>query len=33
MYAVPDFYLVDNALNRYSIGDRTPGVIRDDDGA
>lgn len=33
MYSVPDFYLVDNPINRYSIGDRTPGVILDDDGA
>ena len=33
MYSVPDFYLVDNPINRYSIGDRTPGVVLDDDGA
>ena len=33
MYSVPDFYLVENPINRYSIGDRTPGVILDDDGA
>lgn len=33
MYSVPDFYLVENSINRYSIGDRTPGVILDDDGA
>ena len=33
MYSVPDFYLVENPIDRYSIGDRTPGVIRDDDGA
>ncbi len=33
MYSVPDFYLVDNPIHRYSIGDRTPGVILDDDGA
>jgi hypothetical protein len=25
--------LVANSLNRYAIGDRTPGVVRDDDGA
>ena len=30
---VPDFYLVDNPIDRYSIGDRTPGVVLDDDGA
>ena len=33
MYSVPDFYLVENPINRYSIGDRTAGVILDDDGA
>jgi len=33
MYSLPDFYLVDNPLGRYSIGDRTQGVILDDDGA
>ncbi|WP_207843905.1 DUF1254 domain-containing protein [Williamsia soli] len=33
MYSVPDFYLVDNPIDRYSIGDRTPGVRRDADGA
>lgn len=33
MYSVPDFYLVANPINRYSIGDRTPGVVLDDDGA
>ncbi|MET0885112.1 MAG: DUF1254 domain-containing protein [Mycetocola sp.] len=32
MYALPDFYLVDNEIERYSIGDRTPGIIADDDG-
>lgn len=32
MYDVPDFYLVDNEIDRYSIGDRTPGVVRDPDG-
>jgi hypothetical protein len=26
MYSVPDYYLVDNSINRYSIGDRTPGI-------
>ncbi|QNG18792.1 DUF1254 domain-containing protein [Rhodococcus triatomae] len=33
MYSVPDFYLVDNPVDRYSIGDRTPGIVYDDDGA
>jgi hypothetical protein len=33
MYSVPDFYLVDNSIDRYSIGDRTQGVQLDDDGA
>ncbi|APE33167.1 hypothetical protein BOX37_03395 [Nocardia mangyaensis] len=33
MYSVPDFYLVANAIDRYSIGDRTPGIVYDDDGA
>lgn len=27
MYDVPDYYLVDNAIQRYSIGDRTPGTV------
>ncbi|MBS1907199.1 MAG: DUF1254 domain-containing protein [Actinobacteria bacterium] len=26
MYSMPDFYLVDNEIDRYSIGDRTPGL-------
>ena len=26
MYDIPDFYLVANPINRYSIGDRTPGL-------
>jgi hypothetical protein len=29
---VPDFYLVENPIHRYSIGDRTAGVVLDDDG-
>ncbi len=33
MYSVPDFYLVKNPIERYSIGDRTPGLVRDEDGA
>jgi hypothetical protein len=32
MYSVPDFYLVENPIHRYSIGDRTADVILDDDG-
>ena len=32
MYSVPDFYLVENPIHRYSIGDRTAGVVLDDDG-
>jgi hypothetical protein len=28
----PDLFFVDNALDRYSIGDRTPGLRRDPDG-
>ena len=27
MYDMPDFYLVDNPIDRYSIGDRTPGMV------
>jgi hypothetical protein len=33
MYDVPDFYLVANPINRYSIGDRTPGLHTDPDGS
>jgi hypothetical protein len=33
MYDVPEFFLVANPVDRYSIGDRTPGLRRDDDGA
>ena len=32
MYSVPNFYLVANPIDRYSIGDRTAGVVRDADG-
>ncbi|MFB6888669.1 DUF1254 domain-containing protein [Kitasatospora sp. NPDC056327] len=32
MYALPGRHLVDNTLDRYSIGDRTPGLVRDPDG-
>lgn len=33
MYDTPRFYLVDNPIDRYSIGDRTPGLVTDEDGA
>ncbi|NNH76005.1 DUF1254 domain-containing protein [Nocardia uniformis] len=33
MYSMPDFYLVDNPIGRYSIGDRTPGLITNPDGS
>jgi hypothetical protein len=33
MYAEPDYYLVENPLDRYSIGDRTPGLQVADDGS
>lgn len=33
MYDVPRYYLVDNPIGRYSIGDRTPGLTYDEDGA
>lgn len=33
MYDMPDFYLVANELNRYSIGDRTEGIQYNDDGS
>jgi len=33
MYDLPDFYLVANPIDRYSVGDRTPGLRRDDDGS
>lgn len=33
MYSVPDFYLVDNPIGRYSIGDRTPGLRFGNDGS
>ncbi|NDV09719.1 DUF1254 domain-containing protein [Rhodococcus sp. IEGM 248] len=32
MYSVPDFFLVDNPIGRYSLGDRTPGIVHDDTG-
>lgn len=33
MYSTPDFFLVPNALHRYSLGDRTPGLHYGDDGS
>jgi hypothetical protein len=33
MYDASDFYLVANAINRYSIGDRTAGLRSGDDGS
>jgi hypothetical protein len=32
MYTLPERFLVPNAINRYSIGDRTPGLKPDPDG-
>jgi hypothetical protein len=33
MYDIPHFFLVANDINRYSLGDRTPGIIYADDGS
>lgn len=33
MYDLPDYYLVDNPIDRYSIGDRTTGLHYDPDGS
>ncbi|MFF1920262.1 DUF1214 domain-containing protein, partial [Streptomyces sp. NPDC058221] len=33
MYSTPDYYLVDNPVGRYSLGDRTPGLVYDEDGS
>jgi hypothetical protein len=33
MYDLPEYFLVANPIGRYSIGDRTAGLRRDDDGA
>lgn len=33
MYDTPDFYLVENPIDRYSIGDRTEGLTRGEDGS
>ncbi|WP_329622167.1 DUF1254 domain-containing protein [Streptomyces sp. NBC_01255] len=32
LYRLPERLLVDNEIDRYSIGDRTPGLVYDDDG-
>ncbi|WP_369145493.1 DUF1254 domain-containing protein [Streptomyces sp. R44] len=32
LYGLPDRLLVANAIDRYAIGDRTPGLVYDDDG-
>ena len=32
MYDLPHYYLVRNPVERYSVGDRTPGLVYDDDG-
>lgn len=33
MYSVPDFFLVENEIKRYSLGDRTGGLEYEDDGS
>ena len=33
MYGVPEFLFIKNPINRYSIGDRTPGLRFEDDGS
>ncbi|MEU7072753.1 DUF1254 domain-containing protein [Streptomyces narbonensis] len=33
MYDTPDYYLVDNLAGRYSLGDRTPGLVYGEDGS
>jgi hypothetical protein len=33
MYNLPKFYLIDNPINRYAIGDRTPGLQNNPDGS
>lgn len=33
VYDLPHYYLVRNPIERYSIGDRTPGLLRGDDGS
>jgi hypothetical protein len=33
MYDTPNYYLVENSIERYSIGDRTPGLVFNEDGS
>ncbi|HEY9331586.1 MAG TPA: DUF1254 domain-containing protein [Streptomyces sp.] len=33
MYDTPDYYLVANPVDRFSIGDRTPGIVHAEDGS
>ena len=33
MYSTPEFYLVENPIGRYSIGDRTPGLVTGEGGS
>lgn len=33
MYDMPDYYLVHNPINRYSLGDRTTGIVYNEDGS
>jgi hypothetical protein len=33
MYDLPNYYLVENPIHRYSIGDRTPGLVTGTDGS
>ena len=33
MYDTPDYYLVDNPVDRYSIGERSAGLVYDQDGS
>lgn len=33
MYDVPNFFMVANPIERYSIGDRTPGIVYEQDGS
>lgn len=33
MYDLPNYYLIENPIERYSIGDRTPGLVKNADGS
>jgi hypothetical protein len=33
LYSATDFFFVENPIGRFAIGDRTPGLVRDADGA